>query len=164
MYELREIKFPETMIKAQESFISSTFWTERIGPTAALATLKEMERIKSWEIIKKTGKKIKKKWKELATKYNLKIIIEGLDSLASFRFDSDLNLLYKTYITQEMLKRGFLGSNVVYLSISHKKNIIDKYLNILDKIFKQIKECEEGKNIYDLLETPVCSSGFKRLN
>jgi glutamate-1-semialdehyde 2,1-aminomutase len=41
------------MEAAQKTFISSTFWTERIGPTAALATLKVMEQIKSWEIIRK---------------------------------------------------------------------------------------------------------------
>ena len=26
-------------------------WTEGVGPTAAIATLKEMNRIKSWKII-----------------------------------------------------------------------------------------------------------------
>ena len=154
----------ETMIKAQESFISSTFWTERIGPTAALATLKEMERIKSWEIIKKTGKKIKKKWKELATKYNLKIIIEGLDSLASFRFDSDLNLLYKTYITQEMLKKKILASNSIYSCIHHHKHL-GVYFENLDVIFKDISEFENGKkNIYQFLNNEVCNSTFSRLN
>ena len=37
----------DIMDAAQGSWISSTFWTERIGPTAALAAMAEMERIKS---------------------------------------------------------------------------------------------------------------------
>ena len=49
------------MENTQNSFISSTFWTERIGPTAALKTLEVMERIKSWEKISNTGKFIKKR-------------------------------------------------------------------------------------------------------
>ena len=32
------------MEAAQSTFISSTFWTERIGPAAALKTLEVMER------------------------------------------------------------------------------------------------------------------------
>ena len=50
----------EIMQSAQDTFISSTFWTERIGPTAGIATLNEMERLKSWEIITSTGQTIKK--------------------------------------------------------------------------------------------------------
>ena len=39
------------MEEAQKSFISSTFWTERVGATAALKTLEIMERDKTWETI-----------------------------------------------------------------------------------------------------------------
>jgi glutamate-1-semialdehyde 2,1-aminomutase len=41
------------MKNANKTFISSTFWTERSGPVAALACLKEMERLRSWEKINK---------------------------------------------------------------------------------------------------------------
>ncbi len=56
------------MEAAQSTFISSTFWTERIGPTAALATLKVMEREQSWNKITDTGKKMQKGWLALAKK------------------------------------------------------------------------------------------------
>jgi glutamate-1-semialdehyde aminotransferase len=45
----------EIMRYAEETFISSTFWTERIGPTAALKTLEEMKKIKSWNIVTNKG-------------------------------------------------------------------------------------------------------------
>ena len=51
---------------ASQTFISSTFWTERIGPTAALKTLEVMKRIKSWETITSKGKIILKEWKKLS--------------------------------------------------------------------------------------------------
>ena len=66
------------MENAQASFISSTFWTERIGPAAALETLKEMKRLKSWQIIDKKGKKIIHGWKKLSRKHGLKINDIGL--------------------------------------------------------------------------------------
>jgi glutamate-1-semialdehyde 2,1-aminomutase len=76
----------DIMEVAQKSFISSTFWTERTGSVAGLATLNEMERIKSWEIITKTGKKIKKNWEKLSKSHNLKITVSGLDALVFFHF------------------------------------------------------------------------------
>ena len=65
----------EVMENAKESFISSTFWTERVGPTAALATINFMEKNKTWKKIKKIGMKIQKNWKSLANDNSLKIKI-----------------------------------------------------------------------------------------
>ena len=74
------------------------------------------------------------------------------------------NNLYKTYITQEMLKKGFLASNVVYASLAHKDIILRKYFKQLDIIFKQIKNFEKGENIYNYLETNPATQNFARLN
>ena len=152
------------MQKAQDTFISSTFWTERIGPTAALKTLEVMEKERSWEKITKNGEFIKKEWQNLAKKYDISITQNGLPALAGFSFNSKNRMAYKTFITQEMLKKGFLATNVCYLSTKHEKHLIEDYLKNLDEIFKKIAECEDGLNIFDLLEGPVCDSGFKRLN
>ena len=149
---------------AEKSFISSTFWTERIGPTAALKTLEVMKKVESWKIISKQGKKIKNGWKKLAKKYALDIKVEGLDSLCSFKFLSTKHTEYKTIISQEMLKKGYLASNSVYVCIKHNDSIINKYLSNLDDVFKLIKECENGRNIDSILELSKCEEGFQRFN
>lgn len=154
----------EIMDAAQGSWISSTFWTERIGPTAALASLAEMQRVKSWETITKIGLNNKKRWQELADKYGLLIDQWGIAPLAGFTFNSANHLAYKTYITQEMLKKGFLAGTSMYACIAHTPEIIDAYFNALDPIFKEIREFEDGKDVMKALEGPVCQSGFKRLN
>jgi glutamate-1-semialdehyde 2,1-aminomutase len=154
----------EVMEAAQKSFISSTFWTERIGPSAAIRTLEVMEREQSWEKISAIGESIKLKWSELASLYNIDITTSGLKALPSFSFNSKNNLAYKTLVTQEMLKRGYLASNLIYVSIVHTPEVVEKYFDVLDSIFKKIKECEEGVNILDMLEGPICHSGFSRLN
>jgi glutamate-1-semialdehyde aminotransferase len=154
----------EIMEAAQKTFVSSTFWTERIGPTAALATLKVMEQIKSWETITNTGLAIKKRWQQLADKYGISIIQWGLPALAGFSFTSEQNLAYKTYITQEMLKKELLVGNSIYVSTAHEPDIIDGYFEALEGLFIDIQEFEEGRDVMKALDGPICHSGFKRLN
>ena len=154
----------EVMNSAKDSFISSTFWTDRVGPVAALATLAEMDKIKSWSIITKKGIYLRKKWTMLAKKYDLDISIYGIPASTSFKINSSKFLEYKTFITQELLKKGIMASNLVIFSVCHSSQIIEKYLYELDKIFKIIGECEKGRCIYKLLEYPLCITDFKRLN
>ena len=154
----------DIMNNIKKTFISSTFWTERIGSAAALKTIEIMEKNKSWEVISEKGKYIMKNWIKIAKKYKLKIKVSGLPALCSFYFKSKNNNAYKTFITQEMLKYGFLATNVVYLSTAHSKSIIDKYLNKIDIIFKKIKEFEKGKDVYSHLEVAPATESFSRLN
>ncbi len=152
------------MEAAQKTFISSTFWTERIGPAAALKTLEVMEREKSWITITESGKLIAEKWKKMAADYDLPIKITGLPALISFSFDSKNALEYKTLITQEMLKKGYLATTVFYVSTAHTKQVLDDYFKEIKEVFELLRQCEQGKDVYELLEGPVCHSGFKRLN
>jgi glutamate-1-semialdehyde 2,1-aminomutase len=154
----------EFMQAAQQTFISSTFWTERIGPTAALKTLEIMEREKSWQAITKIGNNISSQWKSLADKYELEISTWGLPALSGYTFNSPNALSYKTLITQEMLKKGYLAANSVYACTEHNQKIVDGYFSELEPIFATIKECEDGLDVATLLEGPLCHSGFKRLN
>jgi glutamate-1-semialdehyde 2,1-aminomutase len=154
----------EIMEAAQTSFISSTFWTERIGPTAALKTLEVMERVKSWETITHTGLSIREGWQKLADKCDLKIDHWGLAALTGFTFKSPNALAYKTLITQEMLAKGYLAGNSVYVCTEHTPGVVAAYFEALAPIFALIKECEEGRDVMSLLKGPICHGGFKRLN
>jgi glutamate-1-semialdehyde 2,1-aminomutase len=154
----------EIMEAAQSTFISSTFWTERIGPSAALKTLEVMDRLKSWETITNTGNHIRQRWQQLADKHGLKIDHWGLPALTGFTVQSPNALAYKTLITQEMLGKGYLAGNSVYVSTEHTPIVLDGFFAALDPIFGVIKECEEGRNVTSLLKGPVCHGGFKRLN
>ena len=154
----------EFMQAAQQTFISSTFWTERIGPTAALKTLEVMEREKSWNQVTQIGSNIASQWKALAKKYELKINIWGLPALSGYTIESPNALAYKTLITQEMLKKGYLAANSVYTCIDHTPDIQDGYFEAIEPIFSTIKECEIDRDVYSLLDGPCCHSTFKRLN
>lgn len=155
----------EVMEAAQNTFISSTFWTERIGPTAALATLKVMEEVKSWEIITTIGKKMRQGWQQLADEHNLSITISGIPSLSTYSFNSNKALEYKTFIAQEMLAKGYLASTNFYASTAHNEENLKFYFEALNDVYSIISDCEKGtKNIVELLKGPACHGGFNRLN
>jgi glutamate-1-semialdehyde 2,1-aminomutase len=152
------------MEATQSTFISSTFWTERIGPTAALKTLEVMERTNSWEAINQTGLDVTAGWHALAAKHGLSITTNGLPALTGFSFNSANALAYKTLITQQMLAKGYLAGTNFYACTAHTPTIVTAFLNELDPIFALIKECEEGRDVLSLLNGPICHAGFKRLN
>ena len=152
------------MEQSKNSFISSTFWTERIGPTAALKTLEIMQKTKSWEKITKIGKIVQKRWSQIFKKFDLDVSIRGLPSLSSFVFKSEKHQKYVTYITQEMLKKNILASNIFYPSTCHNLKIINKYFKNLNEILKTIRDCENGSDINRFLLTQDSEKGFSRLN
>ena len=123
-----------------------------------------MEREKSWEQITAVGRDLGKRWKELADKYQLPIEISGRPALVNFSMPVENWLKYKTLITQEMLKKGYLAANSVYVCTEHTNEIIDEYFECLDPVIATVSECENGRDVDELLEGPVCHSGFKRLN
>ena len=135
----------EIMEAAEKSFISSTFWTERIGPTAALKTLEVMEKTQSWKKIKSIGSFIKKGWSDLSKKHKIKIVFQGLNSLPTFRLITRNNFeSYNILITKKMLEKGFLFKNTVYVSIAHNDNILKKYFQSLDSVFNTINHVENN--------------------
>ena len=154
----------EVMEHAQDTFISSTFWTERIGPAAALKTLEVMERIRSWETITAIGATITERWHALAKAKGLRIESGGLPSLTWFSFPGVNALAYKTLVAQELLKQGILATTCVYTCIDHTPAVLDRYFEALVPVFDLIRQCEDGRDVSTLLEGPVCQAGFKRLN
>ena len=155
----------EIMSHAQSTFISSTFWTEKTGYVAALKTLEIMEKTKSWKVISNKGKKLKKNLQRIGKQNGLNLLLSGLDSCPSYKIKSKNWNKYKTFISQELLKKNFLGANTTYISVYHDDKMIDKYSNCLNKIFSKIKKCENGQlDIDNLLSVDECHTGFERLN
>ena len=154
----------DIMQAAQNTFISSTFWTERIGSVAGVATLGVMAREKSWEKITATGIDITRRWQALGAKYGLPLATAGLPALTGFSFKTPKHQAYRTLISQEMLRKGYLAANAVYTCTAHTPEIVDGYFEALDPIFALIRECEDGRDVMGLLEGPVAHAGFTRLN
>ena len=147
------------MKKAENTFISSTFWGERAGYTAALASIKEFKRLNVFKKIESNGKTIKNIWNDLSKKYNIPINVMGSNAIPSFSFRVN-HIKRKTFLTQEMLKNNILASNMIYITIFHNKNNIRKYFRVLDKVFYSISK----KNIKTILKSKLCFKPINRVN
>ena len=135
-----------------------------MGPVAAIKTLDIMERELGLEYDNQDRRK-DTQWLETTFKRKgVPIDISGIASLSSFSFRAKDPLVCKTFIAQEMLKKGFLASTAVYVSISHSDDIVDLYLTALGEVFDAIAGCENSTELLALLDVPVCHDGFRRLN
>ncbi|GBD95713.1 MAG TPA: aminotransferase class III-fold pyridoxal phosphate-dependent enzyme [Nitrospirae bacterium] len=152
------------MEAAQRSFISSTYWTEKIGPAAALATIRKMMSCNVPEYLNRTGISIRKIWRDNARKYGIKAMIHGIPPLSvlSFKYE-DMSQALHTLFTQEMLNRGFLASKAFYATYVHNEEHINAYEKAVEEVFKIIADTinENSPDVY--LKGPVAHNGFKRL-
>ena len=154
----------EVMQAAQTTFISSTYWTERIGFVAALATIKKMIKENVPAYLEKMGNLIMQGLKESAGSNNLKFKVSGLPALIHFSFDyGQDSQAIRTLFTQEMLKKGILASSGVYVSYSFKEEHIKRYLDSVNEVFAFLKKAIDENKVYDLLEGPIAHQGFQRL-
>ena len=146
---------------AQDSFVSSCMWTERIGFVSALATIKKFKRLSLEKKLIKYGQMIKKGWNEISKSTNVDISIAGIDPIPQFNFHSN-HLEKSTYVNQEMLKRGYLTNTRLGTTYAYSPKIINNYLNNLYDVFNQInKYTRENKKLP--LKGPVRHETFKRL-
>ena len=150
------------MQAAQTSFISSTFWTERIGPTAALATLEVMREENAPQRVHEIGTDIQQRWHDAARGAGLDITTGGLPALASFTVTGLDATAVKTFVTQEMLKSGYLAGPNLYASIAHTPPILDDYIAALTPVFAELATLDEDGLQARLPHGPA-QSGFKRL-
>lgn len=151
------------MEAAQKTFISSTSWTERIGPAAALSTIHKLRDKKVCLHLSKIGKKVQDGWRHLADKHQLNIFITGTYPLSYFSFAGKHKKVFKTIFTQEMLKKGFLATTAFYASFAHKDYLVRQYLENVEKVFAFISDIQNEKDPSSFLEGPVCHDGFRRL-
>ena len=85
--------------------------------------------------------------------------------MPSFEIVSEKFQDYKTFITQEMLKKNILATNSIYVCVKHDKKNLKKYFFNLEKIFKKIKYFELNNiESSSFLETRRSQTNFKRLN
>jgi len=147
------------MRRAENTFISSTFWGERAGYSAALATIKELNRLNAFKKVNSNGKKIKNIWLNLSKKYKVPINVMGTNAIPSFKFLENQSI-NKTYLTREMLRNKILASNIIYVNIFHNQKILSKYEKILNQIFYNIA----NKNIKKILNSKICFKPINRVN
>jgi glutamate-1-semialdehyde aminotransferase len=151
------------MDAAQNTFISSTNWTERVGSVAALAMIKKHREVDAGAHLMKIGKLVQEGWQFFAEKNRLPLSIGGIPPLSHFSFLGEEPLVMKSFFIQLMLEKGFLALTLFYAMYAHTENHVNSYLKAVDEVFGEISEaCQKG-NIEKKLKGKPANTGFKRL-
>jgi len=153
----------DVMSAAQNTFISSTYWTERIGPTAALATIKKMRKRHVPQHLIRIGKMVQEGWKKASDHHQLPITITGIYPLSYLSFTGEDSLVIKTLFNQWMLESGYLASTSFYASYAHTPALVTKYLSAVERVFEKIAQAKKLGDLQKQLKGPIVHSGFRRL-
>jgi glutamate-1-semialdehyde aminotransferase len=154
----------DVMNSAQGSFISSTYWTESVGPVAALAALKKMEKTRVWEHVNKVGSLLLAHWERLIERHKLpaKADADGFPCLGHFNF-TEQTLPLKTLYTSLMLDKGYLANTAFYAMLAHTPELVDQYAESIDQVFGEMADILKRGDVEKALDGKVCHAGFKRL-
>ncbi|MHB0939618.1 MAG: aminotransferase class III-fold pyridoxal phosphate-dependent enzyme [Armatimonadota bacterium] len=149
---------------AHSSFISSTYWTEGIGPAAALATIRKLKAVNATAHVAQIGNQVKDLWATLGAKHGLPVHTDdGYPCLAHFAFQHEQADALRTLYTQLMLQRGFLAGTAIYPTMGHTPEIVAKYGEAIDEVFGEIAEALATDSVMERLNGPIAHSGFRRL-
>jgi glutamate-1-semialdehyde aminotransferase len=150
---------------AQDSFISSTYWTERLGPVAALATIQKHRRLNLPKILAETGQALRQVWVSAAEQAGLEIKISGIAPMPAFSFAHPAQLTMKSYFTQLMLDAGYLAGSSVYATYAHKPELVEQYGRQVHAAFAEVgRALAQGETILrEKVRGPLAHTGFSRL-
>ncbi len=151
----------KVMKNSTRTFLSSSFWTEKMGPACALAFIKKSKKISLQKKLIRNGKKIKDIWLKAAKKTKLNIKISEVDTLASFKLDVHDWPAVITFFIQEMLKKNFLATDRCYANYCHSNKLLKKYEKACTEVFEKISIYNNLKSIRKKLDGPVKTINFK---
>jgi len=153
----------DIMQAAQKTFISSTNWTDRIGPTAALAMIKKHGELDVAEHLIYLGDQVQKGWRQMAEKHAIPLRVNGIKPMSHFSFEMQDAQAVKAYFIQLMLDQGYLASNLFYASYAHTDDQLKSYLEAVDTAFSEITRAVDTNELWKKLRGKPASDGFKRL-
>jgi glutamate-1-semialdehyde 2,1-aminomutase len=153
----------DVMQAAQSTFISSTYWTERVGPAAALAMIRKHRRCEVSTHLVRVGKAVQDGWRSAAQSSGLALDVGGIPPIGHFSFQGQLKLAAKTLFTQMMLERGFLATGAFYATFAHQDDHVRAYLDATGDVFKTIAMSLADGTLASRLRGPVAHTGFHRL-
>lgn len=154
----------QAMDGAHSSFISSSYWTDGIGPAAALATIRKMRTLDVPGKVKRAGTEVQNIWRRHGERHKLPVVItDRFPCYPSFQFEHELGAELGTLFTQLMLERRFLAGTLFYLTVAHTDEILSRYSQAVEEVFGEIASVITSGNVKSCLKGPVAKEGFARL-
>jgi glutamate-1-semialdehyde 2,1-aminomutase len=151
------------MQAAHNSFISSTYWTESVGPVAALTTVRKFQSLNVPDHLNRVGTLLREGLCRLAAQHNIPLRILGLAPLLNLVFDHPNNAALITLLTVRMLSHGILFGSGFYPTAAHHDLHIDRFLTAADVVFAELAQAIEMQDWDSRIGGAIKHSGFQRL-
>lgn len=151
------------MEAAKRSFVSSTYWSERIGPAAALATIARLKKLDAPARLAAAGARMRQGWEQHAARHGLRIATTGIAPMPRFSFQhGDDNPWLAALFTQAMLDAGHLASGAFYASLAHDDAVLGRALEAVDASFAQLARALADGTLRSALRGPQPQSALRK--
>ena len=152
-----------TMSSAQSSFISSAYWTEGVGPAAAVAAVTKMRELDVPAHLAGIGSRYSAGWQQLGEQHGIATTIGGRQELVSVGFDDPNNNALLTLFTRRMLDHGFLASGGFSPTMAHEPRHVDACLAAASEVFPEIADAIRHGDVDRRIEGQEKHTMFARL-
>ncbi|WP_414660622.1 aminotransferase class III-fold pyridoxal phosphate-dependent enzyme [Horticoccus sp. 23ND18S-11] len=153
------------MQAADGSFISSSYWTDGVGPAAALAVLAKMIRLNVHDTIWARGGALQTALRTLASRHAAcRLTVGGMPATPTMTFGlgADTPLAQALYV-RKMRERGFLVASYYYVMLAHDEAKVQSMLAAADESMGEIATLITNGQLADEAGVPRGERGFARL-
>lgn len=153
------------MQAADGSFISSSYWTDGVGPAAALAVLEKVQRLHVFEEIWAKGSRLQAGLRALAARHpECRLVVGGMPAIPTMTFNLGADApLAQTLYVRKMRERGFLVATYHYVMLAHDESKFQQLLASADAVMDEIAPLLANGGLAAAAGVPGGQRGFTRL-
>ena len=154
------------MEPASNMFVSSTYWSDLVGITAAITTLMEIERRDVPAQLADYGERLQSGMQEVLDEMDLPVEISGLPATPGFTFTATLDAeepkKLNVLVAQEAAKRGVLFNTHPRHSSAHSDRDLGVTLEAFRDALLVVKDAIARKAVDDVLEASLAPALIPR--
>jgi len=155
----------EIMAAADASFISSSYWTDGVGPAAALAVLEKSGREDVHQQVWEMGGHLQRMLRDLAAEFPLcRLVVGGMPASPTMTFNLGGEApCAQAMLVRKMIRRGFLVSSVYYVMLAHTADRVDRVIAALREALAEIEMLIDRDELAAESGVKTATTGFARL-
>jgi glutamate-1-semialdehyde aminotransferase len=151
----------------KDVFFYSTFGGEALSMAAAIATIHEMIDKNVPTALAAKGKKLKEGYNALAAKHDLTSVTtcQGFDCRTIITFNASAGdpLILKSFVQQEMIKRGILWGGFHNVCFTHTDEDITKTLTAYEEVLPLLASALKENNVAEQLKGKAVEAVFRKV-
>lgn len=151
------------MDAAQSTFVSSAYWTEAIGPAAALAAVGKMQQLDVPSHLARIGEQMRAGWRELGSRLGIPVRVGGRPEMVALGFEHPQEAALMTLFTTRMLDRGYLAGGGFNPTLAHQPRHVSACLDAAAEVFPEIGEAIARDDALERIGGQVKHATFARL-